>query len=50
MGKSWLAVGRTSQVNAVTWREGSSDWTRTSNPASQHRGLCLLVGMVETWR
>ncbi len=42
MGKSWLAVGRTSQVNAVTWGEGSSDWTRTSNPAINSRMLCQL--------
>ena len=37
MGEPWLATKRGSQVNAVTWGAGSSDWTRTSNPASQRR-------------
>ena len=48
MGKAWLATKRGSQVSTVTWGKGSSDWTRTNNPASQHRGLRLFVCMSGT--
>jgi hypothetical protein len=42
MGKSWPAEVCDHETNAVTWEEGSSDWTRTSNPAINSRMLCRL--------
>jgi hypothetical protein len=49
MGKSWPAEVRDHETNAVTWEEGSSDWTRTSNPAIHRTDLRLPVLAGGTW-
>ena len=38
-----MAGGRGGELRtALTWEKGSSDWTRTSNPAINSRMLCRL--------
>ena len=42
MGKSCVDLYGHFPDGALTWEFGSSDWTRTSNPAINSRMLCQL--------